>query len=293
MLECYAFGKKLAVFRNAQNKVGALSARCCHIGADLSRGHVDHELLVCPLHHWSFDTNGTCQRIPCQTDIPARAKQQSLQCVEAHGIVYGYLGTEPDYTLPDFAETGPMVYSAVKTIDFDSAYEMATANSFDEQHLATVHRRKVLDKQKITSKAANHFAIEYRAAVTPYTVYDKILHAIGKTEVHMSLDCWGGNVMLFRHLGTPNNMIISLLPLSKNKSRAFIVTAIPRGNPAFYFAKKLQAQLLNFFTMLFVSQDVKVLQGIEFKFDQMLAVADATMIKWYKYWLKLPRETLK
>jgi phenylpropionate dioxygenase-like ring-hydroxylating dioxygenase large terminal subunit len=287
---CHAFGKKLAVFRTHKNQVGVMDARCCHIGADLSRGVVDDKYLVCPLHNWAFDTSGQCRNIPCQNEIPARARQTALPCKEHYGVVYAFLGATPDFELPYFQNTEEYIASRPRVLKFDSAYEMAGANSFDEQHLAAVHKRKVIGKQKITSVNEKHFAIEYRAEVSPFTVYDKLLHLLGKKQVHMSLECWGGNLLLFNHLGTPNRMMISLLPVSEQHSKAFITTVLPRSrNMLSQPYQWLVVRLLNMFTMLFVQQDVKALQGIDFKFTTMLPEADHTMIKWYQYWKKLPR----
>ena len=292
VIACYAFGHKLAVFRNRLNQIGAVDARCCHIGADLSRGVIDDELLVCPLHNWAFDTRGYCQRIPCQHAVPTSARQTALPCKEHYGVIYAFLGSEADFPLPYFPDTDNYIASRARILDFDTGYEMAGANSFDEQHLTVVHRRQVLGKQVITSKAENHFAIEYRAKVTPHTQYDKILHLIGKSEVHMSLDCWGGNLLLFSHLGTANRMMISLLPVSEHKSRAFITTVLPKGDNALYFPFKwIAVRILNIFTMMFVKQDVQALQGIDFRFKVMLSEADHTMMKWYQYWKKLSRES--
>ena len=287
---CHAFGKRLAVFRTCQNKLGVLDACCCHIGADLSRGEVNEEYLVCPLHNWAFDTSGICRHIPCQMEIPVRAKQIALPCKEHYGVIYAFLGENSDFDLPYFQNTTDYIASHTRILDFDSPYEMAGANSFDEQHLAAVHKRKVIGNQKISSYHDRHFAIEYRANVTPHTFYDKLLHLIGKKQVHMSLECWGGNLLLFRHLGTANQMIISLLPVDDKQSRAFITTVLPRSRNKYLLpAKWLAVRALNIFTMMFVKQDVKALQGIDFKFKNMLPEADNTMIKWYQHWKRLPR----
>lgn len=288
-----AFGHKLAVFRTQKGTVGALDAQCCHIGADLSTGRVNNDFLCCPLHRWSFDTQGQCKHIPCQEKIPRRAKQTALRCIEHYGLVYAYLGEKPDFTLPAFPGTDKNIFSSATIIDFDSPYEMAGANSFDEQHLAAVHHRRVVGRQEISSCSEFHFAIVYRAAVTPHTIYDKILHSIGNKQVHMRLDCWGGNLLLFSHMGTPNKMMISLLPISATHSRAFICTVLPRGNSVLYLIYQwLAVRLLHKFTMMFVKQDIKALQGINFGFNVMLPDADATMIKWYQYWKKLPSSSL-
>lgn len=290
VLPVEALGYKLAVFRTELGEPGAVKAQCCHIGADLSNGWVEQERLICPLHMWAFDTEGHCRNIPCQENIPDGIRQDALQCCERHGVVYGYLGDRDELAPPCFDGIGAGISSAPRTIDFDAPYEMAGANSFDEQHLLTVHRREVIDGQKIISDSPTHFAIEYRAKVSAHTFYDKILHMIGKKVVHMRLDCWGGNLLLFSHVGTPNSMIISLLPVSENQTRAFINTVLPPSrNRLFWPLQHMTAFLLNHFTMMFVQQDVKALRGIDFKFINVLPGADTTLVKWYRYWKHLPR----
>jgi phenylpropionate dioxygenase-like ring-hydroxylating dioxygenase large terminal subunit len=285
-----ALGRKFAVFRTQQGELGAVKAQCCHIGADLSRGWVEGERLICPLHMWAFDTQGKCRHIPCQDSVPERLRQDAMRCSERYGVVYGYLGGEEEFPLPYYEGVEHGISSKALIIDFDSPYEMAGANSFDEQHLATVHRRDVINGQKIFSDSPEHFAIEYRARVTPHTTYDKLLHLIGKKEVHMRLDCWGGNLLLFSHVGTPNRMIISLLPRSEKQTRAFISTVLPKSSNRILFPfQHMAAFILNRFTMMFVQQDVRALQGMDFKFINVLPEADATMVKWYQYWKNLPR----
>lgn len=285
-----AMGFKLAVFRTQSGQPGAVKAQCCHIGADLSNGWVEQERLVCPLHMWAFDTRGQCRNIPCQETIPKKIRQDALQCCERFGVVFGYLGDQNEPAPPCYDGVEAGISSAPRFIDFDAPYEMAGANSFDEQHLATVHRREVIDGQKIISDSPQHFAIEYRARVTPHTFYDKFLYLIGKKVVHMRLDCWGGNLLLFTHVGTPNRMIISLLPIRENQTRAFINTVVPHSdNKLLWPLQHLTAYLLNRFTMMFVQQDVKALRGIDFKLINVLAEADTTLVKWYRYWKHLPR----
>jgi len=290
VIKVKALGQKLAVFRTEQGTPAAVKSQCCHIGADLSNGRVEGERLICPLHMWAFDKHGSCRDIPCQKNVPKRVQQEAFECCECYGVIYAYFGEKADFTLPYNKDMEQSIASRTLVIDFDAPYEMAGANSFDEQHLACVHRREVINGQTIMSDSAEHFAIEYRAKVTPHTIYDKILHLIGKKEVHMRLDCWGGNLLLFSHIGTANKMIISLLPVSEDHSRAFICTLLPRSpHKLLQPFQHIAAFLLNRFTMMFVQQDVKALQGIDFKFINVLPEADATMIKWYQYWKQLPR----
>lgn len=288
---CEALNRRLVVFRSSNGDIGAMDAQCSHIGADLGQGWVKDSHVVCPLHHWEFDTKGECVHIPCQRHIPKKAKQASLKCEEHYEQVFAYLGDELEFSFPEFPGMENSVQSKPLTIDFDAPYEMASVNSFDEQHLGTVHRRRVINGQKVTSDSSTHFKIEYEAMVEGDTPYDRFLKLIGKDEVHMSLDCWGGNIMYFKHLGTSNQMLISLLPLSANRSRAFITTVMGTNNTTLdKVFKRASAKLLNIFTMMFVKQDVRALQKIDFKMMNLLPEADANMAKFYQHWKQLPRD---
>lgn len=64
VIEVEAFGKKLAVFRGEDGKVGAVDVFCPHLGANLADGCVKGNNLVCPFHAWEFNTKGQCVHIP-------------------------------------------------------------------------------------------------------------------------------------------------------------------------------------------------------------------------------------
>src|SRR5687767_3042835 len=62
--EVNALGKRLAVFRGQDGKVGVVNAVCPHLGANLADGCVKEDFLVCPFHGWQFDQTGKCVHIP-------------------------------------------------------------------------------------------------------------------------------------------------------------------------------------------------------------------------------------
>src|SRR5271165_1914988 len=59
------------------NGPAVLSARCCHMGADLSLGCVKDGRLACPLHGWEYASDGRCEHLPAAAEIPAFARQAS------------------------------------------------------------------------------------------------------------------------------------------------------------------------------------------------------------------------
>src|SRR5437016_3033612 len=70
-------GREMVGFCTASGTITVLDARCAHMSADLGRGRVVGEALQCPFHHWEYATDGRCQRIPAQADIPAFARQRT------------------------------------------------------------------------------------------------------------------------------------------------------------------------------------------------------------------------
>lgn len=51
-------GRKIAVFRGEDGRLGALEDCCPHRRMQLSRGWVEGNRLVCPYHGWSYDQSG-------------------------------------------------------------------------------------------------------------------------------------------------------------------------------------------------------------------------------------------
>lgn len=54
----------IALYRDSQGKIHALSDRCPHRFVKLSHGNVIDDLLECSYHGWRFDNNGNCAAVP-------------------------------------------------------------------------------------------------------------------------------------------------------------------------------------------------------------------------------------
>jgi phenylpropionate dioxygenase-like ring-hydroxylating dioxygenase large terminal subunit len=52
------------VLWNAEGKPAAVQDRCCHRTAKLSLGKVVDGNISCPYHGWTFNTSGSCVRVP-------------------------------------------------------------------------------------------------------------------------------------------------------------------------------------------------------------------------------------
>lgn len=98
-------GRDFVLFRDNEGKPACLSDVCPHRGSSLARGRCDDDgTISCPFHGWKFDVSGHCRRIPSQADpgkdIPPGAKVDSYPVEERYGLIWVFLGDDPDGALP-------------------------------------------------------------------------------------------------------------------------------------------------------------------------------------------------
>jgi phenylpropionate dioxygenase-like ring-hydroxylating dioxygenase large terminal subunit len=283
-------GVRYVVWRTQAGTVSALEAQCCHVGADLARGAVMGETLQCPLHHWRYGVDGLCVHIPGGAAIPARARQSVLPCMEAYGLVFGFVGGAPSFALPRFDGEVDPVWSRAAVVDVAAPLATLVANSYDGQHFAAVHDRELSEPPLISRDSSHHIAIHYRAKVVGQRFNDHLMRGLGVDQVGITIHCWGGSVLHVYNERTANTILVALLPLDENHSRVFIVTALKRrAQGAMRVAQRLQLALARWLAVAFLRPDMVVLEGVTMRPRVLLAGADDCLVAWLRYWRGLPR----
>jgi phenylpropionate dioxygenase-like ring-hydroxylating dioxygenase large terminal subunit len=132
---------RLALFRQSDGSVAALSARCAHMGADLAAGDVVDDQLRCMFHHFCYGSDGRCTQVPSNDRIPASARVHSFPVRESVGLVWVFNGDEPRADPPGIVgyEPSDLVVRARRTDLFEVDPWVIIANSFDFMHLRYVH----------------------------------------------------------------------------------------------------------------------------------------------------------
>ena len=151
-------GQRIVVFRGEDRKIRVLDAYCPHLGTDLAIGKTDGNLIRCFFHHWAFDGGGKCQDIPCQSNIPQKAKLQAYATDEKYGFIWVY----PDRRAPEkVAEFDELKNQSLVTT-YDKAFErnchhhICMMNGIDAQHLQTVHKLNIkMDLSLQENKSGN------------------------------------------------------------------------------------------------------------------------------------------
>jgi nitrite reductase/ring-hydroxylating ferredoxin subunit len=134
-------GQWVVLFRGEDGTVRALDGYCPHMGTDLGIGRVMGNEIRCFFHHWRYDGSGRCTHVPCQKEIPARARLQAYAVQEKHGFIWVYPDREAPAPVVEHAELEGMATAWVHGAAYlrTCHHHVTMINGIDPQHLATVH----------------------------------------------------------------------------------------------------------------------------------------------------------
>ena len=150
-----ALGVDLVAFRDQEGGAHVLSDTCTHRGASLggawsqgeSRPRIIDGCIVCPYHGWEFNGDGECVNLPSigyGTKTPPRAKVDSYPVQEKYGIVFAFLGDEPEESripllnVEEFGQEGWLA-NEVLLLEVPYYYERSIENGIDPSHNEFVH----------------------------------------------------------------------------------------------------------------------------------------------------------
>jgi phenylpropionate dioxygenase-like ring-hydroxylating dioxygenase large terminal subunit len=99
--------ESVVVVHGKDGAIRAFSNVCRHRGALVARGRGNRNVLLCPYHHWSYDTLG---RLAAAPGIPPRADFDRAQCrlpefacTQWHGFIFVSLAADPPPLAPRLA----------------------------------------------------------------------------------------------------------------------------------------------------------------------------------------------
>jgi len=148
-------GVDLVAFRDQDGNARVLSDTCTHRGASLGgewsqgehRPRIIDGCVVCPYHGWEFNGEGECVNIPSLgygKKVPPRAKVDSYPVQEKYGIVFAFLGDEPEESriplleVEEYEQDG-WVANEVLVLEVPYYYERSIENGIDPSHNEFVH----------------------------------------------------------------------------------------------------------------------------------------------------------
>ena len=156
------------VVHGEDGTIRALSNVCRHRGTVMASGQGNKRRIVCPYHHWSYDTAGrllTAPRMNERADFdPAACRLPEFACALWQGFVFICLASDPPALLPRLAALEDMVrpYHLEETVlryvadeVWQTNWKCLLENFMEGYHLSALHHQ-TLHKVNPT-KLCRHF----------------------------------------------------------------------------------------------------------------------------------------
>ncbi|MCB1615493.1 MAG: Rieske 2Fe-2S domain-containing protein [Pseudomonadales bacterium] len=267
---------RVAVYRKACGEVVVTTARCPHMGADLSLGDVVNDQLRCAYHHFSFDCHGVCQSVPSNDPVPPGAKIFSYPCVERFGLIWAFNGEKPRFPPPEARDFGyeNLRYRARKTDVFNHAPWINIGNVFDFLHLKYVHGLSFdYDVERINYLDDYH--IENEIQFDTEHPYESRIRITGTNTVAYTVVTDTASIGLF-----------TLTPIG-TQSHSYCIALTPDNNGDSEAVQEKKLRFQESFADMLLVDDVRTLTGLKFKVGAMLR-EDQALVKFFRWVHQFP-----
>jgi len=282
------FDDDWTLFRNQQGELGCVARYCLHMGADLSCGGVKGENIICPLHRWAYDKHGRCKKnssVERDTDL----KLKTLQVADFSGIIFVFSTSKVDFNFSDLGLTEGQMISSVTRLLVPINYLSPALNAFDIEHYRLIHNREIIDLSEVYSHHPAHLGIHFKAKVIPEKWMDKLMVFIGQSYVDISIDCWGGTILIMKNRKNNIGAILSFLPTAESESVAFIASLDLSGKPKrnSNILLKIKLEISRLVTIAFLKSDIPTLSGMRPYPGELLAEEDRVAKQFWEYFSRI------
>lgn len=104
----FFFDRHLVAWRGDDGTAHVWDAFCPHLGAHLGvRARIEGSEVVCPLHGWRYDAEGTCIDIPYSDRVNQQARVRTYPVIERNGLLmawYHPTDESPQWDVPELDE---------------------------------------------------------------------------------------------------------------------------------------------------------------------------------------------
>lgn len=141
-------GEKLVLWRDSAGKVQCIHDQCCHRGASLSAGKLDHDTVCCPFHGFAYDGSGKVKLIPANgknTPVPERFRVNAYKVEDKYGFIWLWYGDPQAETpeIPFFQYLREGFSYGEFSETWAVHYTRAIENQLDVVHLPFVHTNSI------------------------------------------------------------------------------------------------------------------------------------------------------
>ncbi|TAM12189.1 MAG: Rieske (2Fe-2S) protein [Nevskiaceae bacterium] len=149
------FDQEWVLYRNESGVPGMTDPYCPHLGAHIGHGGTvcgDH--LRCPFHHWEYDEQGYCKKIPYAKVMPPIVKKGpillTLPTLDKYGMIWAWYHPNcvaPTWELPyipEMEDASGWVGSRRGTWSANTFLQEIAENGVDVAHLKFLHGAPII-----------------------------------------------------------------------------------------------------------------------------------------------------
>ncbi len=187
-------GEWIALYRDNTGKAVAVTDRCLHRNARLSKGRVHQGNLACPYHGWRYGKNGEVVAVPSEGE---KFQPKASMCLktfltrEQDGYVYVQLEKEESLQPKAVPFLGKPGYSHVRLVHiFEAEVPNCAENFIDIPHTTFVHPnifRYQREPQRLLGEVEmekGNVHIRYREESSNFGIFSKFLNKEKKEIFH-------------------------------------------------------------------------------------------------------------
>jgi phenylpropionate dioxygenase-like ring-hydroxylating dioxygenase large terminal subunit len=262
----------IAIYRDEEGNVHALSDACPHKGVALHKGDVKGTHLACRYHGWEFNGEGECVHIPYFNEdqkLP-RACAHSYPIQEKYDLIWLFPGnrelatTQPILDIPEFDDSQWLCVPV--TAHFNAHFSMCNENTMDvfhgylHQDLQGWFNPELISLKETDDRVCAQYNVSYTGRIAKFLGLTDRADEI--TTLPITIE------YRYPHYATTLEGVSSLylmrLPVSKTESHSFAYFFFNIGLPQWLLnpIRPLLVRVLQRFVLYkFLRQDIEMVES--------------------------------
>ncbi|MCW7490840.1 aromatic ring-hydroxylating oxygenase subunit alpha [Leptospira meyeri] len=274
-------GISIVLFRNDTNAVVIMKSRCIHLGADLKSATVKNGNIVCPLHQWTFNSEGDCIHAKMHEDKIPKIKQIVLSSVEVCQSIFVFLG-DKYFPFPELSFIDEFSFEPTPYVRLDTNWQSLASNSFDIEHLSVVHKRGLHKEPELRILSPHIMFMSYESYVLSNELSDKIMKFLSGNRIQVKVHNYGGTLLTIESQLKKRKavLIFSFVPENEEFIRIHTIVGVPKKFPILDF---IQRKISIYLYMSFLNRDFIAIRNLRVREENL---ASDQYLKIYAEYLK-------
>lgn len=260
-------GMSFVLFRNEKNLPVVMKSRCIHLGADLKSATIQNGNIVCPLHQWTFNSDGDCIHAKMHEGNVPKLKQNVMQVKEIFQSIFVFLGNKY-FAFPEIDFANEFSFEPTPFVRLDTNWQSLASNSFDIEHLSVVHKRGLHKEPDLKILSPHIMFMSYESYVLSNEISDKIMKFLSGNRIRVKVHNYGGTLLTIESQLKNRNavLIFSFVPENEDYIRIHTIVGVPKKYPLLDW---IQRKISIYLYMSFLKRDFIAIRNLRVREENL------------------------